>query len=90
MKNGDNEFMQHDLRLPELTVRGMILGAVLTIIFTASNVYLGLKVGLTFSSAIPAAITRLIAVYKRCTSCPLTSQARFNGCRRASAKASSA
>lgn len=34
----------------------MILGAVLTIIFTASNVYLGLKVGLTFSSAIPAAV----------------------------------
>jgi len=37
-------------------LRGMILGALLTIIFTASNVYLGLKVGLTFSSAIPAAV----------------------------------
>lgn len=48
--------MRHELRLPELTVRGMLLGAVLTIIFTASNVYLGLKVGLTFSSAIPAAV----------------------------------
>lgn len=56
MKLEDNEFMQHELRLPELTVRGMLLGAVLTIIFTASNVYLGLKVGLTFSSAIPAAV----------------------------------
>lgn len=52
----DSEFMQHELKLPELTLRGMILGAVLTIIFTASNVYLGLKVGLTFSSAIPAAV----------------------------------
>lgn len=52
----DNEFMRHELRLPELTVRGMILGALLTVIFTASNVYLGLKVGLTFSSAIPAAV----------------------------------
>ena len=40
----------------ELTARGMILGAVLTVIFTASNLYLGLKVGLTFSSAIPAAV----------------------------------
>jgi len=40
----------------ELTLRGMILGAFITIIFTASNVYLGLKVGLTFSSAIPAAV----------------------------------
>ena len=56
MKHEDNEFMQHELRLPELTVRGMLLGAVLTVIFTASNVYLGLKVGLTFSSAIPAAV----------------------------------
>ena len=56
MKQNDNEFMRNDLRLPELTVRGMLLGAILTIIFTASNVYLGLKVGLTFSSAIPAAV----------------------------------
>ena len=56
MKQEDNEFMQHELRLPELTVRGMLLGAILTVIFTASNVYLGLKVGLTFSSAIPAAV----------------------------------
>jgi len=56
MKDSQNEFMQHELRLPELTVRGMLLGAILTIIFTASNVYLGLKVGLTFSSAIPAAV----------------------------------
>ena len=56
MKQNDNEFMRNDLRLPELTVRGMLLGAILTVIFTASNVYLGLKVGLTFSSAIPAAV----------------------------------
>lgn len=42
--------------LPELTLRGMILGALITVIFTASNVYLGLKVGLTFSSSIPAAV----------------------------------
>lgn len=56
MKTEQNEFMQHELRLSELTVRGMLLGALLTVIFTASNVYLGLKVGLTFSSAIPAAV----------------------------------
>ncbi|EAI3257980.1 oligopeptide transporter, OPT family, partial [Campylobacter jejuni] len=40
----------------ELTLRGLILGSILTIIFTASNVYLGLKVGLTFSSSIPAVV----------------------------------
>ncbi|MDQ2147384.1 oligopeptide transporter, OPT family [Alcaligenaceae bacterium C4P045] len=42
--------------LPELTLRGVILGALITVVFTASNVFLGLKVGLTFSSAIPAAV----------------------------------
>lgn len=42
--------------LPELTLRGLILGSILTIIFTASNVYFGLKVGLTFSSSIPAVV----------------------------------
>ncbi|EAI5176547.1 oligopeptide transporter, OPT family [Campylobacter jejuni] len=42
--------------LPELTLRGLVLGSILTIIFTASNVYLGLKVGLTFSSSIPAMV----------------------------------
>jgi len=45
-----------EARLPELTLRGVILGAIITVLFTASNVYLGLKVGLTFASAIPAAV----------------------------------
>ena len=36
----------------ELTLRGMVLGALITVVFTASNVYLGLKVGLTFASSI--------------------------------------
>lgn len=40
----------------ELTLRGMLLGALITVVFTASNVYLGLKVGLTFASSIPAAV----------------------------------
>lgn len=52
----NSKYFSHDLNLPELTLRGMILGILITIIFTASNVYLGLKVGLTFSSSIPAAI----------------------------------
>lgn len=44
-----------DARL-ELTVRGLLLGAAITLVFTAANVYLGLKVGLTFASSIPAAV----------------------------------
>ena len=42
--------------LKELTFRGMLLGAFITVLFTASNVYLGLKVGMTFASSIPAAV----------------------------------
>ena len=40
----------------ELTIRGLVLGVLITLVFTAANVYLGLKVGLTFASSIPAAV----------------------------------
>ena len=40
----------------ELTVRGVIIGILITIVFTAANVYFGLKAGLTFSTSIPAAV----------------------------------
>lgn len=40
----------------ELTLRALILGGFLTFLFTAANVYFGLRVGLTFSTAIPAAV----------------------------------
>lgn len=40
----------------ELTIRALILGCLLAAVFTAANTYLGLKVGLTFASAIPAAV----------------------------------
>jgi putative OPT family oligopeptide transporter len=44
------------MRPTELTVRAILLGAVITVVFTAANVYLGLKVGLTVASSIPAAV----------------------------------
>jgi putative OPT family oligopeptide transporter len=44
------------MRPKELTIRGLVLGALLTLVFTAANVYLGLRVGLTFASSIPAAV----------------------------------
>ncbi len=42
--------------LAELTLRGIVLGGIITLLFTAANVYLGLKVGLTFATSIPAAV----------------------------------
>ena len=46
------------MKAKELTIRSLILGSLITTIFTAANVYLGLKVGLTFASSIPAAVIR--------------------------------
>ena len=40
----------------ELTIRGIILGAIITVLLTAANVYLGLKIGITFATSIPAAV----------------------------------
>ena len=40
----------------ELTLRGVALGIVITLVFTAANVYFGLKAGLTFATSIPAAV----------------------------------
>src|SRR5213596_849619 len=40
----------------ELTIRGLIVGIIITLVFTAANVYFGLKAGLTFSTSIPAAV----------------------------------
>ena len=40
----------------ELTLRGIVLGALITVVFTAANVYLGLRAGLTFATSIPAAV----------------------------------
>ncbi|HET6725285.1 MAG TPA: oligopeptide transporter, OPT family, partial [Gammaproteobacteria bacterium] len=42
--------------LNELTIRGIIIGILITVVFTAANVYFGLKAGLTFSTSIPAAV----------------------------------
>jgi putative OPT family oligopeptide transporter len=49
----------HDIderKRPELTIRGLIIGVIITLVFTAANVYFGLKAGLTFSTSIPAAV----------------------------------
>ena len=50
--------------IKELTLRGIILGALITVVFTAANVYLGLKIGLTFATSIPAAVISMAV--KRC------------------------
>ena len=53
----------------EITVRGIILGVLITLIFTAAQVYLGLKIGLTFATSIPAAVISmaLLSAFKNAT-----------------------
>jgi len=45
-----------DANRKELSWRGLALGAAITLVFTAANVFLGLKAGLTFATSIPAAV----------------------------------
>jgi putative OPT family oligopeptide transporter len=52
------------MRPRELTFRGLIIGSLLTLVFTAANVYLGLRVGLTFASSIPAAVISMAILAK--------------------------
>lgn len=52
----------HGMR--ELTMRAIILGGLITLVFTAANVYLGLKVGLTFATSIPAAVISMAILRK--------------------------
>ena len=47
---------QRSVSMRELTVRGIVLGGLITLLFTAANVFFGLKAGLTFATSIPAAV----------------------------------
>jgi len=57
---------QHPVAEPrsELTVRGLILGVIITLLFTAANVFFGLKAGLTFATSIPAAVISMAVLRK--------------------------
>lgn len=54
--NKHKPFISHDTVLPEMTITSIILGIFLAVIFGAANAYLGLKVGMTISASIPAAV----------------------------------
>src|SRR3982751_1121012 len=53
----------------EITLRGLVLGIGITLVFTAANVYFGLKVGLTFATSIPAAVISMavLSAFKNST-----------------------
>jgi putative OPT family oligopeptide transporter len=49
-------YIAPERNIPEMTVSALVIGSVLGIIYAASSVYLGLKVGLTVSASIPIAV----------------------------------
>ena len=67
MENNKNEFkpfITADKIVPEFTVTSLILGIILAVVFGAANAYLGLRVGLTVSASIPAAVISMGVIRK--------------------------
>ncbi len=63
MKNQDqSEFKPYvpaEKKTPEMTVTALVIGILLAVVFGAANAYLGLRVGMTVSASIPAAVISL-------------------------------
>lgn len=55
-KNEFKPFIPADKIMPEITVTSIIVGIILAVVFGAANAYLGLRVGMTISASIPAAV----------------------------------
>jgi len=49
-------YIKTEQTIPEITAKALILGSLLSVIFGIANAYLGLKVGMTVSASIPAAV----------------------------------
>ena len=59
MPNNKNDFKPYipaERVVPEFTVASILIGVLLAIVFGAANAYLGLRVGMTISASIPAAV----------------------------------
>lgn len=59
-KNNDfKPYVPAEKVTPELTVASVLMGVLLAVIFGAANAYLGLRVGMTISASIPAAVVAM-------------------------------
>src|SRR5947207_13964992 len=58
-QTGPAAYIHPEADIPELTIRALVLGAILGVIFGASSLYLVLRVGLTVSASIPVAVISL-------------------------------
>lgn len=62
MKEEFKPYIPADKVTPEFTVTSIITGVLLAIVFGAANAYLGLKVGMTISASIPAAVISMAVI----------------------------
>ncbi|HLR31555.1 MAG TPA: OPT/YSL family transporter, partial [Fodinibius sp.] len=60
-------YVSADDDLPQITVKAVVLGILLSAILAGANAYLGLKVGMTVSASIPAAVISMaiLRMFKR-------------------------
>lgn len=58
-KSDFKSFIPPDKVAPEITVSSIIMGVILAVVFGAANAYLGLRVGMTVSASIPAAVVSM-------------------------------
>lgn len=57
-------YVPADKVMPEFTVVSILLGAILAVVFGGANAYLGLRVGMTVSASIPAAVISMGIIRK--------------------------
>jgi putative OPT family oligopeptide transporter len=55
-------YVPAETSMPELTVKAVLLGAVMAVVLGAANAYLGMKVGLTVAATFPAAVVAMAAL----------------------------
>lgn len=56
MMSNDQPVVPANQRLPEITIRAVVLAIILAVVLAVSNTYLALKIGILTSASIPAAI----------------------------------
>eukprot|EP00026_Physarum_polycephalum_P004347 Phypoly_transcript_04365.p1 GENE.Phypoly_transcript_04365~~Phypoly_transcript_04365.p1 ORF type:complete len:683 (+),score=67.39 Phypoly_transcript_04365:83-2131(+) len=63
ISSGDEDRDSVEHTPPEITVRGVIISIVLSVLFSAANAYLGLFAGMTIGVSIPSAVMTMAMVY---------------------------
>ncbi|MBQ0027177.1 MAG: oligopeptide transporter, OPT family [Lachnospiraceae bacterium] len=64
MNNEFKPYVPADKVTPEFTVTSIVMGLILAVVFGAANAYLGLRVGMTVSASIPAAVISMGVIRK--------------------------